>query len=346
MTRAAPKPARRRPASRAALWAGTTAGTAAATAALTHGIALPLPGLGPLLTFAMIVALAVAAAEALRRHHKTLARHAARHGSRGAAAAARAARRHGKTITRQLAAWAAPRWQRRARWSPLTWPQHLAQPEAPPQASAPEGPAPDGPDPGPSWSWGRAGIPAGWPASSRAEAEQRAQHASTAGGAYVVTEYPPGGGPGKTIATYMNGKPSQTGGTSTMTGTAPGTRRHRATAPSGVPAEWADVIAATADFQPDSDTELHAWIQAQARGVQAWAEALTEVYDTCVDAIGVDPAPMQALHDTADVAVDAAEAMAGVSRKLAAHYEPVDQFTGDGGLLAKDGRWHTGGPDA
>ena len=30
---------------------------------------------------------------------------------------------------------------------------------------------------------------------------------STGGKPYVVTEYPPGGGPGRTVATYVNGKP-------------------------------------------------------------------------------------------------------------------------------------------
>ena len=50
-----------------------------------------------LLTAVLIVALAVVLAELTRRHHRTVAGHAIRHGKRGAVATARHARRHGGT---------------------------------------------------------------------------------------------------------------------------------------------------------------------------------------------------------------------------------------------------------
>ena len=63
------------------------------------------------------------------------------------------------------------------------------------------------PDPGtgPTYSWGPADGPFGWPADDAETAHRWAQHMSTGGKPYVVTEYPPGGGPGRTVATYVNG---------------------------------------------------------------------------------------------------------------------------------------------
>jgi hypothetical protein len=113
-----------------------------------------------------------------------------------------------------------------------------------------------------------------------------------------------------------------------------------------VPGEWKQVVAAAADFEPEDDGELLAWMAAEVAGMSAYAEALTEVYETCVESIGVDPAAMNAVHDTADAAADAATAMASARGKFAAHYAEVREFAASGGLLPYDGRWITGDGDA
>jgi hypothetical protein len=59
------------------------------------------------------------AAELLRRHHKALATHAARHGKRGTIAAARATGKGGRSLAAWLAAKAARRWQARGQAAPL-----------------------------------------------------------------------------------------------------------------------------------------------------------------------------------------------------------------------------------
>ncbi len=80
------------PVSRAALWTGIALGVFLATEAVLYGLVLPL-SLGGLadaaLTVVLIVALAVVLAELTRRHHRTVAGHVIRHGSRGAAATRR-----------------------------------------------------------------------------------------------------------------------------------------------------------------------------------------------------------------------------------------------------------------
>lgn len=77
----------------------------------------------------------------------------------------------------------------------------------------------------PTYSWGLAGARAHWPADTREGAERWAQHMSTDGRPRDVAEYPPGGGPGRIIATYAGGRlvtagcsqpPSPTEGHTTM----------------------------------------------------------------------------------------------------------------------------------
>ncbi len=112
------------------------------------------------------------------------------------------------------------------------------------------------------------------------------------------------------------------------------------------PDQWKSLVAATADFEPEDDGELLEWMAAEVAGMSAYAEALAEVYETCVNSLGVDPAAMNAVHDTADAAADASTAMAYARQKFAAHYAEVREFAASGGLLPFDGRWITGDGDA
>jgi hypothetical protein len=114
------------------------------------------------------------------------------------------------------------------------------------------------------------------------------------------------------------------------TGGAP--RRRRVLTIGGtVPAEWKALVAITADFEPEDDADLLAWMAAEVNGMSAYAEALTEVYETGVGSIGLDPVSLAALHDTADAAADAAQAMAAARAKFATHYQEVREFAAAGG---------------
>ena len=127
--------------------------------------------------------------------------------------------------------------------------------------------------------------------------------------------------------------------------TSNGTRQPRArhaAAASVVPGGWGAVVAHTADFQAESDGDLLSWMRGEAIGAAAYAEALVEQYETCLNLIGVDPVAIQTLHDVADAATVMAATMAAAVKKFAEHYELPTQFVSYGGLLAHDGRWHQG----
>jgi hypothetical protein len=332
--------------SRAVIWTGIALGTALAILAMTDGARLQLmPGwagviLGAVLVWALIVLAAVTLAELTRRHHKTVRRHAIRQGKRGALAAGRAARGWWRALMARATAWAAPRWQNRGH-------QHR-QDREPNSPTADQDPLPAD---APTYSWGWADSPYGWRADDLESATSRARHASTGGKPYVITEYPPGGGPGRTIATYLNGKPSQpTEGNTMSDRPAPRSRitpdrraRRTATHAGGtVPPEWGPVVAQAADFEPESDEHLLNWMTDQVNGMAAYAEALIEAYETGTGAVGIDPKGLAALHDVADAAAHAAETMSGAKTTFTDHYELPREFAANGGLMTHDGRWVTG----
>ena len=278
-----PKPARRLPVSAPVLWTGLALGAFLAVEALRHGVMLPLFGgfADAILTFVLILAAGVVIAELTRRHHRTVARHAVRHGKRGTSAAYRGARRHGSRGAGFVAGQAKTRW---AAWRADT------QDELPPPLSA---------------EWGVTVPAAASPSASQS----------------------PNSTGGKTMTSNNGIRP------------APRTRRTAATA---VPGAWGAVVAHTADFQAESDGDLLNWMRGEAVGANAYAEALVEQYETCLNAIGLDPPAIQMLHDASDAATTQATTMAAAVRKFAEHYELPTQFVSDGGLLAHDGRWHKG----
>jgi hypothetical protein len=129
--------------SRAVIWTGLALGTAVTVLAVMNGVRVPRleTVLSVLATWALLALLAIAVAELLRRHHRAIAGHAARHGKRGALAAARGTRSGARSATAWLAAKAAPRWENRER-QPLMFRKLRGKPEDPAAEPAPEAEAP------------------------------------------------------------------------------------------------------------------------------------------------------------------------------------------------------------
>ena len=71
---------------RAVIWIGLALGTAATVLAVMHGIRFPglQVVLSVLVTWLLLIVVAVTVAELARRHHRAAARHVWRHGKRGA----------------------------------------------------------------------------------------------------------------------------------------------------------------------------------------------------------------------------------------------------------------------
>jgi hypothetical protein len=148
--------------------------------------------------------------------------------------------------------------------------------------------------------------------------------------------------------------PNETGGNNMTDNRAaagritPARRARGAAARAGgaVPAAWNAVIARTADFEPENDGDLLDWMGDEVAAVAAYAEALVDMYESCTQAIGLDPVAMAALHDVADAQAHASETMSGARRKFADHYDRPREFAAEGGLMPHDGRWVTGEGEA
>ncbi len=359
---------------RPVLLAGIVLGTWLTILVMWNGVRLRVPdipsiigaALGALIVWVLFMAVAAALSELTVRHHRAALAHGWRHGKRGGAAAVGWSRR-----AAQGAAVRSRPWRTRlitamqARWAARGRPA-APEPEDPAGgnericpgcgwAIPADGTCPtckagreaDPPDPGtgPTYSWGPADGPYGWPADDPETAHRWAQHMSTGGKPQVVTEYPPGGGPGRTVATYVNGKPVQPsteGSTMTDPDARPRSRRPGGSAGGGCSPAWKTLTAETGDFEPEDDGHLMAWMASEVNGMSAYAEAITDVYETAVSGVGLDPVSMAALHDYADAAAEAAQAMAAARQKFASHYQEVREFAAAGGLLPHDGRWITG----
>jgi hypothetical protein len=317
--------AARLPVSPAVLWTGIALGVFLAVEALVHGVVLPL-SLGLLtdaaLTFLLILALAVVAAELTRRHHRTVLSH----GGRLSAAGARHVQRHGGSALAWLAAKAGARWANREHW-PLTFRWHSREPgseagDPGPEAPVAAPPAPNLLQPSPSTE--------GKPMALN----QPGRHAGPGFPDHTFAECSPelcGKQRGELARKY----PSRI---------APERRAQRAAARTGgtVPSEWGRVIAQTADFEPENDGELLDWMGRQVTGLSAWAEALVDTYEHCTAVIGIDPQASAMRHDVADAAAQAAETMSAAKAKFTQHYELPREFAANGGLMTHDGRWITG----
>ena len=280
-------PAARAPIGRAVIWTGLALGTAMTVLTVMHGIRFPglEVVLSVILTWLLLIIMAVTVTELLRRHHRALARHAARHGKRGALFAARHGRR---------GALAAGRGTRRGGRSAFGY---LAQ-KAAARLGEPRAPAADV-RPHPSRQ------PAGDSGPGTAGPAPAVRHRPWC-------RIPPPEGTTTMTDTIINDDTTRAGGGPAAVSGQRHRARHTAARTSGsMPGEWAGVIARAADFEPGDDGELLGWMGDEVSGVAGYAEALIDLYESCTAGIGLDPVAMKATHDVADAAADAADAMAG-----------------------------------
>jgi hypothetical protein len=131
-----------------------------------------------------------------------------------------------------------------------------------------------------------------------------------------------------------------------MTTPAPPANAGTVSARANAPAVWKALAANTADFEPEDDGDLMAFMASEVAGISQYAEALIAVYESCVDSIGLDPVAMSAVHDVADAAAECATAMAYARQKFAAHYAEVREAVSAGLQLPFNGRWITGEGEA
>jgi len=346
---------------RAVLWLGLAAGTAVTVLAVMNGIRFP--GLeivlSVLVTWALLMVLAVTVAELLRRHHRALARHGWRHSKRGAAFAGHHTRRGAKAAGGYLTAKAAERWRnrqpqpvqvRRASDQAPQAREDIPDPAAPPSAKtvaavkakvcemfADDDVEPfeltvnaDGSvvlDRTRKDQWSQPVVVAWW---HRPDTTTEPPASANAAGSP-----PPEGNTTMPDTRVVNGPQGQRSGSRRASSQTAGT----------VPAKWTPVIADATDLDPESDGDLLDWLGNEVNGVHAYAEALIAAYETCTNGIGLDPVATATLHDVADTITEAAISLALTRAKFADHYELPREFAGNGGVMPHDGRWVTGEGD-
>ena len=147
-----------------------------------------------------------------------------------------------------------------------------------------------------------------------------------------------------TTGTY-NGAPAGYYPGSPVAQQAPARRTARTAVAPEPNGQWKALISSTQGLEPESDFHLLGWMAGEAGGMAQYAEQIADVYETAVNSIGLDPVAMAALHDYADAAATAAEAMAAARQRFADHYAEVRQFAANGGVLPYNGRWMTGEGD-
>jgi hypothetical protein len=357
--------------SRPVMFTGLAIGTAVTVLAVWDGLRLNVPGapsilrvvLGVLLLWALFAALGAVLSELTVRHHRAVLRHGWRHGKRGGRAAARRAGVAYRGVVDRSRPWRTrtltairTRWAARGTEPPDSrWPITLG-PDPDPAAPLP-------PDPAPSPErrvCAACGNPEGGKfgplvAYRETDGETHLIHLAhfedPDTGFYGQPHSPapsPTGTtpPGETMTeTHTPYQPGMSYKSGQLSKSIPGPQSgggRRVLTIGTVPGEWKNLVAITADFEPEDDAHLLAWMASEVNGMSAYAEALTEVYETGVSSIGLDPVSLAALHDTADAAAEAAQAMASARQKFASHYQEVREFAASGGLLPHDGRWITG----
>ncbi len=194
---------------------------------------------------------------------------------------------------------------------------------------------------GPRWQ-GRHG---GQPAGEAGDGQQQLPGPAPAGERPGNTP-----GPGVTRAVDLAGAPAPActegnGDRRPMTTqpTVPPRARLPARVKANAPAGWQALASATSGYEPENDEDLLDWMASEVAGISSYGEAITDLYETCIDAdIRLDPVAMAALHDAADASADFAAAMAYARQKFASHYAEVREFVAAGGVLPKDGDFITG----
>lgn len=109
-----------------------------------------------------------------------------------------------------------------------------------------------------------------------------------------------------------------------------------------VPATLAAHIGYIETFEAETDTDLLEFMSGEAAGVVAYAEQLTELYEVCVNSIGLDPSAVQGITEYSEAMTEAAQTMISAHAQFMAVYQEVMEAASRGVLMPHNGRFITG----
>lgn len=108
---------------------------------------------------------------------------------------------------------------------------------------------------------------------------------------------------------------------------------------SGVPADHATVHERIAAFEPETDEDWRAFLEGEARAALSHADAWLAHAEGLANAVGLDPAVLEAVTLLADAHADMAEMNAVVAKRLDQAYALVYEHLDSDGTLPYDGDW-------
>lgn len=109
-----------------------------------------------------------------------------------------------------------------------------------------------------------------------------------------------------------------------------------------LPPDWALMIERVRNLNPEDDSALLAFMRGEALAVVAYAEALEQARDNCVNDIGLDPSAVAGFTDYSEHVSEAAQRMSEAYKTFVAVYGEVQKLAADGVALPHNGRWFTG----
>ncbi len=111
-----------------------------------------------------------------------------------------------------------------------------------------------------------------------------------------------------------------------------------------IPGEWATLINYVVTFEAETHNELLEFLASLTGGMCGLADAITEVYETHVNGVGIDPGGLQALHDVAEAQAEAGHAAAQTNMRFRELYAGVMETVDNGTRMPHRGEfWEPGG---
>lgn len=97
-----------------------------------------------------------------------------------------------------------------------------------------------------------------------------------------------------------------------------------------------------AEFEPEDDGDYIKFLASEAAGMVAYAEAAEQLFENCLNSIGLDPAAVDPVQTYAEGFAEMAEKAKEAHAKFMAIYDAVIETVAGGTKLPHDGRWMTG----
>lgn len=109
-----------------------------------------------------------------------------------------------------------------------------------------------------------------------------------------------------------------------------------------IPPDWGLLAERVANFAPEDDAALLAFMRGEVAGVVRYAEAMEQTRDNCVNDVGLDPSAVAGFTTYSEHMSDASARMAEAYKEFVAIYGEVMQLAANGVVMPHRGRFFTG----